>query len=199
MRLTAVVSLFAVLMAAQVAPADDNKDGFDTLDDLKKDFVIPTGDPKSWSVKDGVIQCNGKPNGYLCTKKPYANYTLTLEIRYPGKPGNTGVLNYISGKHKIWPACVEVQGLYSRMAMIFAMGGAKGPKNGGNKQARKTALKPHQEWNKLEVTSKDGVLSAKINGVFIGKAGPYLVRKGQIGFQSEGLPVYFRNIRIKAE
>ena len=63
---------------------------------------------------------------------------------------------------------------------------------------RKSARKPHTEWNKFEIMSKDGVISAKLNGVFIGKAGPYLVHKGQIGFQSEGKPVHFRNIKIKA-
>ncbi len=127
----------------------------------------------------------------------YSNYVLTLEFRFPEQAGNTGVLNYISGEHKIWPACVEVQGHYSRLAQIFAMGGAKGPRSDGDDAARKKARKPHTEWNKFEITSKDGVISAKLNGVFIGKSGPYIVHKGPIGFQSEGAPVHFRSIRIK--
>ncbi|MFQ5733959.1 MAG: DUF1080 domain-containing protein [Planctomycetaceae bacterium] len=198
MRLATVFALTAVLLTPDgVAFTAEKKGGFDALDDLKKDFIVAIGDAKSWKVNRGVIECSGKPNGYICTKKEYSNYVLTLEIRYPEKAGNTGVLNYISGKHKIWPACVEVQGLYGRMAQIFAMGCAKGPRDGGDDAARQKARKPHTKWNKLDITSKDGVISAKINGVFIGRAGPYPVRKGRIGFQSEGAPVHFRNIRIK--
>ena len=120
-----------------------------------------------------------------------------MEFRYPDVASNTGVLNYIAGKHKIWPACVEVQGHYDSLAKIFAMGGAKGPRNDGDEAARKKARKPHKEWNKFEITSKDGVISAKLNGVFIGKSGPYEVRKGPFGLQAEGAPVHFRKIRIK--
>lgn len=192
-------ALFILQTTGGTLQAAEPSAGFDALDDLKQDFIVAFGDAKSWKMNDGVIECSGKPNGYICTKKSYSNYVLTLEIRYPEQAGNTGVLNYISGKHKIWPACVEVQGHYNRLAQIFAMGGAKGPRNNGDAAARKKARKPHTEWNKFEITSKNGVISAKLNGVFIGKSGPYLVHKGPIGFQSEGAPVHFRNIRIKAE
>ncbi len=171
--------------------------GFDALDNFEEDFLVAFGDPTSWKAKDGIFECNGTPNGYICTRKSYSNYILTLEFRYPEQAGNTGVLNYISGEHKIWPACVEVQGHYQGLGQIFAMGGVKGPRNNGDEAARMKARKPHTEWNRFEITSKDGVLSAKLNGVFIGKSGPYPIREGPIGFQSEGAPVHFRNIRIK--
>jgi len=200
LRSTCLLSLAFVFVLGMSAPAAEKKAGkFVHLKSLKKDFFVAFGDAKSWKVnkETGVIECSGKPNGYICTKKSYSNYELTLEVKFPKQKGNTGILNYIAGKHKIWPACVEVQGLYDRMAMIFAMGGAKGPKTPGDAKTRLKALKPHQKWNKIEVTSKNGVLSAKINGKFIGKAGPYKVHKGPIGFQSEGAPVHFRNIKIK--
>ncbi len=194
-----VFAITAVLMLnlSHVSLAEEKADGFDALDDFEKDFTVAFGEASSWNVNDGVFECNGKPNGYICTKKSYSDYTLTLEFRFPEKAGNTGVLNYIAGEHKIWPACVEVQGHYAKLAQIFAMGGAKGPRSDGDDQARQKARKPHKEWNQFEITSKDGVISAKLNGVFIGKSGPYKVHSGQIGFQSEGAPVHFRNIRIK--
>mgnify|MGYP000212172258 CR=1 FL=1 len=181
---------------ASTAGEKDNDD-FAALDDFEKDFTVAFGDAKSWKVNKGVFECSGKPNGYICTKKSYSNYTLTLEFRYPEQAGNTGILNYIAGEHKIWPACVEVQGHYDNLGMIFAMGGAKGPRNDGDKAARKKARKPHTEWNKLEVISENGVLTAKLNGVLIAKSGPYINRKGPIGLQSEGAPIHFRNIKIK--
>ena len=169
----------------------------DALDDFEKDFFVAFGDPASWKAEGGVFQCNGTPNGYLCTRKSYSNYVLTLEFRYPEQAGNSGVFHYISGEHKVWPACVEVQGLYPRLAQIFPLGGAEGPRSDGDEEARTRARKPHTEWNHLEITSQDGVIGAKLNGVFIGQSGPYPVRQGPIGLQSEGAPVHFRNIEIR--
>ena len=197
-RMTTLVVLSALVPGlAYVSTAGEKQGGFVALDNFDEDFFVAFGDAKSWKVNDNVFECTGKPNGYICTKKSYSDYTLTLEFRYPEQAGNTGVLNYVSGEHKIWPACVEVQGHYERVAQIFAMGGAEGPRNEGDDAARKKARKPHTEWNALEITSKDGVLSAKLNGVFIGQSGPYRDRKGPIGLQSEGAPVHFRNIRVK--
>ncbi len=169
----------------------------EALDDFEKDFFVAFGDPASWKAEGGVFQCNGTPNGYLCTRKSYSNYVLTLEFRYPEQAGNSGVFHYISGEHKVWPACVEVQGLYQRLAQIFPLGGAEGPRSDGDEEARAKARKPHTEWNHLEITSQDGVIGAKLNGVFIGESGPYPVRQGPIGLQSEGAPVHFRNIEIR--
>lgn len=169
----------------------------EALDDFEKDFFVAFGDPASWKAEGGVFQCNGTPNGYLCTRKSYSNYVLTLEFRYPEQAGNSGVFHYISGEHKVWPACVEVQGLYQRLAQIFPLGGAEGPRSDGDEEARTRARKPHTEWNHLEITSQDGVIGAKLNGVFIGESGPYPVRQGPIGLQSEGAPVHFRNIEIR--
>ncbi len=199
MRLTALVVFSALMLnLTYVSTADKKKVEVDALDDFEKDFTVAVGDAKSWTVNDdGIFECTGKPNGYICTKKAYSNYVLSVEFRYPKQAGNTGVLNYIAGKHKVWPACVEVQGQFQGLAKIFAMGGAKGPRSNGDDEARKKARKPHTEWNKFEITSQDGTISAKLNGTFIGKSGPYLVHKGQIGFQSEGAPVHFRNIQIK--
>src|SRR5438874_1114724 len=48
-------------------------------------FVDPKSEvaPESvWSVKDGVIVCKGKPNGYLITEKEYSNYVLKVQWRW---------------------------------------------------------------------------------------------------------------------
>ena len=170
---------------------------FGTFNAFKKDFFVAFGDPNSWRINKNILECTGTPNGYICTKKSYSNYILTVEFRFPKQAGNTGILNYISGRHQIWPKCVEVQGHYTDLAKIFPMGGLIGPRNDGNDSIRVAARKPHTEWNKLEITSNKGVLSAKLNNIFIGKSGPYKVRKGPIGFQSEGAPVHFRKILIE--
>ncbi|MEX0613113.1 MAG: DUF1080 domain-containing protein, partial [Pirellulales bacterium] len=65
-----------------------------------------------WSVKDGVIVCQGKPAGYLLTKKnDYENYVLTFEWRWPEKGGNSGALVHVTTPREldVWPKCLEVQ------------------------------------------------------------------------------------------
>jgi len=51
--------------------------------------------------------------------------TLTDDEKFGGQTG--GYLAHITGEHKVWPKCVEVQGGETRStAKIFAIGGAKG-------------------------------------------------------------------------
>src|SRR5258705_473266 len=45
---------------------------------------------------DGVIAATGTPVGFIATTASYANYSLHAEWRWPGKPGNGGVLVHIS-------------------------------------------------------------------------------------------------------
>ena len=40
----------------------------------------------TWSVKDGLLACTGKPNGFLRTEKAYKQYRFTVEWRFT-KPG----------------------------------------------------------------------------------------------------------------
>jgi hypothetical protein len=50
------------------------------------------GDPKSvWKVQDGAIWCSGNPVGLLRTKQEYSDFKLTLEWRWPEKPGYIGL------------------------------------------------------------------------------------------------------------
>ena len=64
---------------------------------------------KIWSVRNGVVHCEGKPNGYMRTKNKYENYHLHLEWRWAGEPTNSGVLLHASGQDKVWPRCIECQ------------------------------------------------------------------------------------------
>jgi hypothetical protein len=152
-------------------------------------------DPKkTFTVKDGVVDVTGHPNGYFYTDKSYKNYILRFEWRYPEKAGNSGCLVHIQPPHRVWPKCVEVQGLYTDHGHIFGVG-AKGNYK-VDKAAQKKALKPHQEWQTTEVISKDGRLASLVNGIEV-SSGKGELTEGQIGFQSEGVEIQFRNIRIK--
>ncbi len=78
---------------------------------------------------------------------------------------------------------------------IFALGGKfQGKKDA---DAQKKAIKPVGQWNQEEVTCRDGTIVCKINGIEVARGTGAQPDQGQIGWQSEGSPIRFRNLRIK--
>jgi hypothetical protein len=195
------VGLVALVFALGIAirPGSAGEDGFRKLfngKDLTGLKIMPEKAVDTFKAEDGVLKVSGKPNGYFYTDKSYKNFVLRFDWRYPDKAGNSGLLVYIQPPHKVFPRCVEVQGAYGSHGQIFAIGGAKG-KYSNDGKARKMALKPHQEWNQTEVISKDGHLTAKVNGAVVSEGQTEMLTEGPLGWQSEGAPIEFRNIVLK--
>jgi hypothetical protein len=188
-----------VLVPAQAA--DDKDDGFKAIFNGKdlSGWKVQLGskdDPeKTFAVKDGIIHVSGKPNGYFYTDKSYKNFVLKYDWKF-SKEGNSGLLVWIQGDHKVWPKCIEVQGQNNDHGRIFGIGGAS-IKGKIDKDAQKKAIKPVGEWNSDEITCKDGNITVKINGVEVDAGTGSNVTEGPFGFQSEGTELYYRNIRIK--
>ncbi|QDU81264.1 hypothetical protein Pla110_30040 [Polystyrenella longa] len=167
----------------------------------------PTPEKPTWREDRGVIICTGKPKGYAQTSTSYDNFILKYDYRFEPserhrKEGkldysNTGVLVYISGEDQIWPKSIEVQGKQMEMASIKSNGGIPDVEIEDNAEKRETARKPVGDWNSIEVESKEGVLTTRLNGEQICQNKPGEVKSGRIGFQAEGFEVHFRNIRIK--
>jgi hypothetical protein len=197
MRLLLPAALAAVWLASAVRAGDDtgfvdlfngkNMDGF-------KFNIFGKGEPNPFSVKDGVIHVTGNPNGYFYTEKSYKNYIIRYDWKYL-KDGNSGLLVHIQSHGKSWPKCIEVQGLQKDHGHIFDIGGLSGGKYKLDKEAQKKAIKL-LDWNTTEVTSKDGELTCKINGIEVA-SGKAAVTEGPIGWQSEGAPLLFKNLKIK--
>src|SRR5262249_47202311 len=82
-------------------------------------------DGQVFSVKEGAIVVSGSPNGYFYTDNSYKNYVIKFDWKFI-KDGNSGCLVHITGKHQVWPKCIEVQGQQQDHGNIFAVGGAKG-------------------------------------------------------------------------
>ena len=52
--------------------------------------------PASFVVRNGMLVSMGEPQGHLVTKQVYRDYRLEAEYRFPGKPGNCGILVHAS-------------------------------------------------------------------------------------------------------
>jgi hypothetical protein len=172
-----------------------------------------------WSVKDGVLICLGakKPNGYIITEKEYGNYVLKVQWRFPGAPGNSGVLLHVQPPDKVWPKSVEAQ-LQSGEAGDFWLIDAKleipkernnpnsarnyiriGEKWANGKAERKNFEKPIGEWNQYEIHCDGGNIKLMVNGQLVNEGKNGELTKGRILLQAEGADIQFRNIEIKVK
>ncbi len=57
----------------------------------EQDFVNVNCDPETWTWKDGLAQCTGKPVGVIRTKKEFTNLELVAEWRHLKEAGNSGI------------------------------------------------------------------------------------------------------------
>ena len=161
-----------------------------------------------WSVKDGVVYCTGKPNGYMRTKGKYDNYRLHLEWCWPDEPTNSGVLLHASGPDQVWPVCIECQLKAGSAGDFVLMGGAGITVDGKDMQnvekrfvvipkKQKSSEKSAGQWNTYDIHSNKGTIRCYVNGVLQNEGTGATQTAGWICLQSEGGPIEFRNIYIE--
>ena len=89
--------VFGCLIAATAARAegppkaflDGNGPGWKALGET--DFARVNCDPETWTFKDGMIHCTGRPVGVLRTAKTYKNFELVAQWRHLKSGGNSGI------------------------------------------------------------------------------------------------------------
>ena len=210
------LALIAAGSALPTRAADDKPKTIDLFNGKDLDgwriYLTPADKSKAkpeevFTVKDGAIECTGKPFGYLITKKEYADYKLEVEWKWPKEAGNSGVFVHVSGPDKIWPKGAEAQ-LWSGYAGDFWLvdnfkltvdKDRQDPKSARHFFRMKTdkpVEKKLGEWNKYEITCKGDTISLVVNGVKVNEGTDAEASKGKILLQSEGAPVHFRNIRL---
>ncbi|MDX1929627.1 MAG: DUF1080 domain-containing protein [Pirellulaceae bacterium] len=177
-------------------------------------WVLVNTPPETWSVKDGMLVCTGKPIGELRTENMYHNFELELEWRHMVPGGNAGVFVWaddITSRGVPFHRSVEVQVLenaygnsqsHTTHGDIFPIHGAKmTPINGrgGGSRAFPTEerSKPSPEWNHYRIVCNDGNISLAVNGKVVTQGKEASPRKGYICLESEGGIVHYRNLRIK--
>jgi len=162
-------------------------------------------------VEDGVITSSGVPHGYIRTLEKYSNFNLHVEWRWKDTPTNSGVLLHVQGEDKVWPKAMECQLASGKAGDIVLMREGTGitirdstylirpgdspyyvvPKN------EESSEKAPGEWNSYDITSQNGTLEAKVNGVLQNVGTDMTLHEGHILLQSEGSAIQFRNIWIE--
>ena len=169
--------------------------------------------PKTWTVKDGMIHCTGKPIGELRTTRMYENFILEVEWRHLKPRGNAGIFVWADAypaKGQPFHRGVEVQVLenaygntrgYSTHGDIFPIHGARMTPINGRGGSRAFPIenrsKPSPEWNHYRVVCNNGDISLAVNGKVVTQGKASWPRKGYICLESEGSPVQFRNLKLK--
>jgi hypothetical protein len=152
----------------------------------------------TWSVKDGLLICTGKPNGFLRTEKSYRQYRFTVEWRFT-KPGNTGVVVHMTPPDAVWPKSVECQGMHKSQGDFYLWSGAKA-KEGTELKDKKTGAvrgyrigrakdgleKPAGEWNTFTTVCDGDTVVILVNGQEANRLSGLNLSEGFIGLQSEG-------------
>jgi 3-keto-disaccharide hydrolase len=170
-------------------------------------------------VRDGALVSRGVPKGHLVTHAAFRDYRLEVEYRFPGKPGNCGVLVHASrprALYKMFPQSIEVQ-MQSGDAGDFWViqediqvdemekrrprkanekwGGAEG-------DARRIlnltdgSEKPLGEWNTMVIEAKGRGIRVWVNGTLVNQGRDATVDHGRIALQAEGTEVEFRRVEI---
>jgi hypothetical protein len=163
-------------------------------------------DPQSvWSVADGVLRLASKSSGYVRSEKPYSNYHLHVEWRWPkdaAANSNSGVLVHMTGDDVLWPSCFECQLKTGNAGQVVGLGLyiPDAPLLNNRKRApklEKSSEKPLGEWNSYDIYARGDFLEAFVNGVRQNRVEKLPATKGSIALQMEGFPIEFRNVWLQ--
>lgn len=219
MSRTAVLS--AVLWVSSAAAGGQETPAWKDLFNGKDlaGWVNVNTDKDTWTVKDGVLVCTGKPIGVMRTEKQYENFILHVEWNHQVAGGNSGVFLWSDGsvpEGRRLPRGMEVQmleldwpninktkdGKPNDVAYVsgelFGVGWKAVPDNprGNRSKSYELRCKGKGEWNTYDIVAVDGTVKLSINGKFVNGISKADVKKGYINLESEGSEIHFRNIRI---
>jgi hypothetical protein len=216
--LLALAALLPFLANADPVSLFNGKDLAGWHADIPAADKNPNAKP-SFTARDGMLVSLGSPNGHLITDAKHSNYKLVVEYRFPGKPGNCGVLVHASTPRALvgmFPASIEVQ-MNSGHAGDFwcihenievpdmekrrprGKDQKWGGKNGDSRRILNltdNSEKPLGEWNAMEVVCKGDEVIVHLNGDLVNHGHNCTVSKGQIAIQAEGAEVEFRKLEL---
>jgi hypothetical protein len=169
--------------------------------------------PETWTVRDGMLHCDGIPTGALRTEQQYENFILELEWRHLKPAGNAGVFIWAGPMPALgqpFLRAIEVQVLdhafgntesHTTHGDVFAIHGSTmkpfPPSRGMRSFPTERRSNASPEWNHYRITCQSGTLRLAVNGKEVSGGEECVWRKGYIALESEGGEVDWRNLRIK--
>ena len=178
-------------------------------------WVVPPDAGGTWSIRNGVLVCSGRPNGVMRTDRQYENFVLQVDWMHTEPGGNSGL--YVWRGAEARTPGIEIQILdldWVRLQTkegsppppiafvhgeFIAVGGLKFvPDNprGARSMSIENRVKGRGEWNTYTVVAVDGTVKLAVNGKFVNGITQATQKNGYLGLQSEGAEIHFRNIRI---
>ncbi len=199
--------------------------GWTTLFDGGNLDAFKMGPDKSWAVEGGAIALkrtdyDGKEHNadYLWTKGTYGDFVLELEFKVPEK-ANSGVFLRTADLGDPVFTGIEVQVNNSFGKDQLTRGGTVGAIYDCQAPS-KNAASPPGEWQHMRVSCRGPGIAVELNGQTVNdvdldrwtlprknpdgsenkfpRALKDFARRGHIGFQDHGRPVWYRNVRVKA-
>jgi len=218
--------ILAAVLAGTSLPACNQatveEEGFTSLFNGRDLSGWLTGPDNAWVVQDGVIALEREFDGrehnldYLWTKETYGNFILELEFK-TGERANSGIfLRTPDLKNPVYTGLeVQVSNSYGRDRLT--RGGTAGALYDCLAPTKNAVKRPGQ-WNHYRITCRDNLIQVELNGEKVidmdldrwteprrnpdGSTNKFprpikdFARKGHIGLQDHGRPVWYRNIRV---
>jgi hypothetical protein len=182
-----------------------------------------TGPDNAWVVEDGLLTLKRDFDGqehnldYLWTKEAYGDFVLELEFKNPERANSGVFLRTANLKDPVYTG-IEVQVANSYGQTTPNRGGTAGAIYDCLAPSRNAVRKPG-EWNQFRITCRDNKIEVILNGEQVidmdldqwtephknpdGSKNKFatplkdFARRGHIGLQDHGRPIWYRNIRIK--
>lgn len=169
-------------------------------------------DPGTFTVRDGMIVCTGRPTGEIRTERTYENFVAEFEYQHLTPGGNAGFFIWsdaLPAPGAPFIRSVEVQVIdgwesenWTSHGDVFAIWGATmrpdRPHPAGWERClpnQRRAL-PAGSWNHFRIVAVDGIVQHWVNGAPVSGGRAVSPRRGYLCLESEGAEVWFRNLRI---
>jgi len=193
----------------------------------EEDFVNVNCNEATWTWKEGVAHCTGRPVGVIRSTKKYTNFELVVGWRHLRSAGNSGVFVWVPDKSleglkpDQLPHGIEVQVLDHGYAENFEKNNKKKPDwftthgdvfpvgvskmkpfppaapNGTRSFPSKNLSKGVNEWNHYYIRAINGEVRLWVNGEEVSGGTGCDPSTGYLALESEGSPIEFKQIRIR--
>lgn len=194
-----------VLILSLFLPAPQS-DGFVSIfDGTLEGWTIENSTPEVFSIRDGLLHVEGA-QGWLRSERQYSDFTLRAEFRFLSQDTDSGIYvravadsEFIRG----WPNnSYQVQirnpigeSRFGPVGDLFRHGTREGDFE-FDPAVSSQASTGTGEWQTIEIEAAGDMLTVRLNGTLLSRAGDIVNPTGYVGIQSEVGPIEFRSIEI---